>query len=303
MTTDSRAAAFPYASALAFEAALTVRLNAIAVRSGYTTTQLRRQFAYDRLLARLFVERPEEWILKGGVSMIARLEVARHTADVDIVATDKPVDGAVADLHHAAGRDLGDFFAFRFDAPRSLVQGVAGVRLATEAWLGNRRFERFGVDLVSGVVITGGPDEAEPLLPLNIPGLCRPNYRLYPLVDSIADKVMAIMESYKGRPSTRFRDLVDLVLIAGSQPVRADELAAALASERLRRGIPQAPGFAVPDLKTWTLGYRRAASDLPGLVPRDLNEALAMVKAFADPVLTGSVVGHVWNPSAQRWQR
>ena len=98
----------------------------------------------------------------------------------------------------AAARDLGDFFTFRFEGARALVQGVAGLRIPTEAWLGPRMFERFGVDLVTGVVITGSPEEAEPLLALTIPGLVRPRYRLYPLVDSVADKVMAIVEPHQG---------------------------------------------------------------------------------------------------------
>jgi hypothetical protein len=66
--------------------------------------------------------------------------------------------------------------------------------VATEVRLGPRLFERFGVDLVTGVAITGKPERAEPLLPLTIPGLVRPPYLLYPLVDSVADKVMGIVE-------------------------------------------------------------------------------------------------------------
>src|SRR5262249_14962434 len=162
----------------------------------------RRQVAYDRLLARLFTFGPQEWILKGGVSMIARLASARHTADVDLVANVDSVDAALDALRAMTAKGLGDFFTFRFESPRALVQGVPGLRIPTEARLGPRTFERFGVDLVTGVVITGRPEEVEPLLPLTIPGLVRPRYRLYPLVDTIADKVMAIVETHQGRPST-----------------------------------------------------------------------------------------------------
>jgi hypothetical protein len=130
-------------------------LKVLAVATGRPASQLRRQFAYDRLLARLFVTEPRAWILKGGVSMIARLSSARHTADVDLVAAADSVDAANDALHTAAAQHLGDFFTFRFERPRALVQGVPGLRIATEAWLGHRRFERFGVDLVTGAVITG----------------------------------------------------------------------------------------------------------------------------------------------------
>ncbi|RSM41326.1 hypothetical protein DMB66_56200 [Actinoplanes sp. ATCC 53533] len=173
---------FPYASAQAFGAALTNRLGVLAGNASPSVSQLRRQFAYDRLLARLFTAAPQQWILKGGVSMIARLASARHTADVDIVACADSADAALEALRSAAQKDLGDFFTFRFETPRALIQGVPGLRIPTEARLGPRLFERFGVDLVTGVVITGRPEEVKPLLSLTIPGLIRPKYRLYPLV-------------------------------------------------------------------------------------------------------------------------
>jgi hypothetical protein len=293
---------FPYATAQAFGAAITNRLKGLAGVSGYSASQLRRQFAYDRLLARLFIGSPEEWILKGGVSMIARLAIARHTADVDLVAKADSADAALVALRSAATHNLGDFFTFRFESPRSLVQGVEGLRIPTEAWLGPRIFERFGVDLVTGVMITGCPEEAEPLLSLTIPGLPRPRYRLYPLVDSVADKVMAIVETHQGRPSTRFRDLVDLVLIAHSQQVRADDLGAAFASERLRRDLPMVGELVIPDEGLWRTGYRTVARDIPGLSEKTLAEALPLAKSFVDPVLGGRTTGDAWSPAALAWQ-
>jgi hypothetical protein len=93
---------------------------------------LRRQFAYDRLLARLFATGSSERILKGGVSMIARLGTARHTADVDLVVRAASMDAALDALRVAAAQDLGDFFTFRFEGARALVQGVARLRIPTE---------------------------------------------------------------------------------------------------------------------------------------------------------------------------
>jgi hypothetical protein len=263
---------------------------------------LRRQFAYDRLLARLFTTTPQEWILKGGVSMIARLPSARHTADVDLVAVADSVDAALEALHISAAHDLGDFFTFHFERPRALVQGVPGLRITAEARLGHRAFERFGVDLVAGVVKTGFPEEVEPLLSLTIPGLVRPRYRLYPLVDSIADKVMAIVETHRGRPSTRFRDLVDLVLIARSQRVRAGDLTTALTSERERRELPRLAGLAVPDEDIWGTGYQTIARDVPGVAEKTLPDALRLAKRFLDPALVGTAVG-AWDPATLAWRQ
>jgi hypothetical protein len=114
-----------------------------------------------------------------------------------------------------------------------MVQGVDGIRVAAQAMLGPRSFERFGVDLVTATVATGIVEQADPILDLGIPGLVRPLYRLYPLADTLADKFMGIIERHGHRPSTRFRDLVDIVLIARSQLVDASALFAALASEQV----------------------------------------------------------------------
>ena len=45
---------FPYGSPAALRAALTDRLKKLADSSPFTVTELHRQFAYDRLLARVF---------------------------------------------------------------------------------------------------------------------------------------------------------------------------------------------------------------------------------------------------------
>ena len=293
---------FPYASAQAFGAALTDRFRQLATNSGHTASQLWRQFAYDRLLARLFHNGSREWILKGGVSMIARLGRARHTADVDLAARADSVDDALTALQEAANKDLGDFFTFRFEPPRALIQGLPGLRLPTEAWLGHRMFERFGIDLVIGATPTAPIESAPPLLPLVIEGLIRPPYRLYPLVDSIADKVMATIEPHHGRPSTRFRDLVDLVIIAHSKQVDADELAKAFTSERLRRSVPGTDQFQVPDESRWRNGYRTAAADVSSVAEKTLPEALHLAKQFIDPVLSGSISSGVWDCAKLTWQ-
>lgn len=292
---------FPYRTAQAFGAALSDRLKARAVGSAYSVSQLRRQFAYDRLLARLFRDPAAGWVLKGGVSMIARVPVARHSADVDLAAAlDSPHDALDA-LRVAAAADLGDFFAFGFDEPRTMVQGVLGIRVAAEARLGPRVFERFGVDLVTATVVTGTVEQADPILDLGFPGLVRPPYRLYPLADTLADKFMGITERHGQRPSTRFRDLIDIVLIARSQSIDASALSAALMSERRRRGVALPDQFDVPNPALWEPGYRTAVRDAPDVTDRDLAAAVGTARLLFDPILDGRAQGR-WEPHALCWR-
>jgi hypothetical protein len=55
-----------------------------------------------------------------------------------------------------------------------------------------------------------------------IEGLIRPRYRVFPVADHLADKLCATIGSYPrtGQPasSSRVKDLVDIAIIAGTQP-------------------------------------------------------------------------------------
>ncbi|MFC0861251.1 nucleotidyl transferase AbiEii/AbiGii toxin family protein [Sphaerimonospora cavernae] len=292
---------FPYATPHAFGAAIMDRFKRTSGDSPYSTSQRRRQFAYDRLLARLFTSDENGWILKGGVALLARLSVARHSADVDVMAIADSPEAGFAALCKVTETELGDFFTFRFDRPRSLIQGVEGIRVGVEAWLGPRRFERFGVDLVTGAVVTGEPEVSPPILALDIPGLVRPSYRLYPLVDTVSDKVMAMLKQHNGRPSTRFRDLVDLVLIARSRSLQADALSIAFTSEKHRRKLLHRAELEAPEEAMWTAGYAGVVADLPWIAERSLSEALVVAKALVDPVLSGQVTSGTWDPVALSW--
>ena len=190
-------ASFPYASPAALRAALTDRLKRLAACSPFTVTELHRQFAYDRLLARVFsAPDADRWVLKGAAALLARLDVARHSKDVDL-SWQSTVDLVEAEqaFRAAAGRDVGDYFVFDVGPAAPLV-GDKGLRLAVVAGLGGRPFAAFSVDLVAGQSMTAAPEVVAPLVAVEIPGLLRVDYRVYPLVDHIADKVSACLETH-----------------------------------------------------------------------------------------------------------
>lgn len=118
----------------------------------------------------------------------------------------------------------------------------------------------------------------------------------------IADEVAAILQRYGDRelPSTRYKDLVDLVAIVGSASVADDPLTMALESEADRRGLRLPARFDVPDRQLWKTGY--AAEAERSLLPaaRTLDQALAVVRLFIDPILAGAAAGS-WNPDGGRW--
>ena len=131
------------------------------------------------------------------------------------------------------------------------------------------------------------------------------DYRAYPLVDHIADKVTACLETHARSGgavsvSSRYKDLVDLVLIARTQQPVAADLRRALLSETGRRGVGLPAHFVAPG-PLWPAGYEAKATEVPQL--QELGRfpaALALVKAMLDPVLAGTAVGR-WDPVRAAW--
>lgn len=297
--------ALPYGTPAALRAALTERLKRLAASSLFTVTELYRQFAYDRLLTRVFTsDDAQRWILKGATALWARLDTARHSKDIDLARqSTEDLDEAEAAFRTAAGRDVDDFLLFDVGPATPLV-GDKGRRFGVVAILGGRPFATFSVDIVTAESMTGQPDRVPPLVQLEIPGLPTVHYLAYPLVDHIADKITACIEPHtRGgtlNVSTRYKDLVDLVLIARSQRPHADGLRRAIRYQAVVRGIGLPTAFSSPG-PLWPAGYEAKAAEVSDL--GDLGRfapALALVKRFLDPVLIGTAAGE-WDPALSSW--
>jgi hypothetical protein len=100
--------------------------------------------------------------------------------------------------------------------------------------------------------------------------------------------------------TTRFRDLIDLVAIITGASVDAASQTIALVSEFDRRHLMLPPRFDCPDRSLWETGYaaEAARSLLEGT--GTLDEALAIVRPFVDPILNRTAGGS-WNSRARRW--
>jgi hypothetical protein len=171
------------------------------------------------------------------------------------------------------------------------------------ASIGTTVWASFSVDLVgSDLRMTGEPEPVPPLARVVMPDLEQHGYRAYPLVDHVADKVVAMFELHgeSGMPSTRFKDLVDIVAIVRSSSVDAEPQLTALRSEADRRGIALPARFRVPDRAMWDRGYAAEAGRSLLSVAHTLDDALATVTPFLDPLLDGSAVG-TWDPEGRQW--
>jgi hypothetical protein len=302
-------AKFRYETPSAFRKALKDRFGQIArTDRRYTLDELQHQFAYDRALARLFSSaEADQWVLKGAGALLARLPTARHSKDVDVFfdATDAEVDDAVDALRTALRVDLGDHFDFDITRVVQLQEAAKGARVHVNARLGPTPFATFHIDVVVGTAMTGTPDVIAPLTPLDIEGLVRPHYRVFPVADHLADKLCAIVGSYtrSGQPagSSRVKDLVDIAIIATTQTIESAALRVAVVTNAALRQLELPDRFAVPDPAGWATRYLRVAAEAPGPVS-DYDTAVSLASQIFDPVLDATAVG-TWDPSVRAWIR
>jgi len=296
------AAGRSYGSPAAFRRALTDKLRDMAKTSRWSLPQLQRQIAYDRLLERLYLV-DDGWIVKGATALLARDLGVRETIDIDLYRS-AALEVAEAELRQAAQQDVRDWFRFEIGARQALSGGAKGVRLPITASIGATEWCSFRVDIVgSEIRPTGEPEPMPALARVAMPDIEQHGYIVYPLVDHVADKVAAILQTYgAGRvPSTRYKDLVDLVAIVTQAAVEAVPQLAALRSEADRRGIGLPDTFSIPDRELWEKGYAAEAQRSLLDTALTLDAALAVVTPFLDPLFDGTATG-TWDPKAGRWR-
>lgn len=280
--------------------AVTDRLRAQAKESPWQLGDLQRQYAYDQLVERLY-RLDGGWVIKGATALLARKVSVRHTIDIDVYRA-----GTIGDVERqvrdAAALELGDWVRFEV-GPSTKVQaaGAQAARLKMTAFIGTKVWAAFQVDLVAdGIFMTGEPDTVPPLTSIEILDQVRTQWRAYPLVDHVADKVCAILERHDGRPSTRFKDLIDLVAIAQRTTVPAALQMKALGKEAARRNHVLPEAFDVPDRAIWARGYKSEARRTVGLEAMELDDALVIVREFLDPLLAKQATGD-WNHAVRVW--
>jgi hypothetical protein len=274
-----------YATAFSFRQALETRLNAAAVASGTDPGRLRRQVAFERLLARLASSRPS-WVLKGGLALELRLgNAGRATKDLDLATLDGETDGEAAwdRLADALADDpIGDHFTFVVGAPHPLAADMAGRpgwRFPVDARLAGKTFVSVRLDIVARAEeIEGGVEELtfpsmlafagfDPLL--TVPAV--------DLAQHAAEKFHALTRVYGDRPSYRVKDLVDLVLLIELGLIDQVRLAERLQTVFRVRGTHPIPAGLPDPPAAWHDDYAALIADLD-MGARTVDAAMATVQ-------------------------
>ena len=292
-----------YATPSAFRAALEQRLSTIAQQTRVPLVRLRKLVVFDRLLARLVVVAPNRWVVKGAVALLFRIGPEfRTTKDMDLGRPDDE-QAATADFLAAQAVDLGDHFAFVVERTRRLDRMLEGsaVRYHVTAQLAGRTFEDVTVDIGFGDPVVGEPELVLGPELLTFAGIPPTEVPALPLEQHVAEKVHAYTRSYAaGEPSTRVKDLVDLVMMSSLFSFQAGRLRQALMATFAARGTHRLPDALPPPPTQWRAEYRTMAADV-GLGP-DVSVGYEHIRAFREPILAGVVPDNAqWDPTQRAW--
>lgn len=274
-----------YATAGALRAALGQRLLRQANETNTDIARLRRRVVFERLLVRFAHADAVRWVLKGGAAVEVRLtDRARATKDLDMALADMAadenqvkavlVDGLMSDPQ-------GDLFEFRLGRFRTMsIDGALGPgwRASVECQLDGRTFDHVVIDIVVR------PSEVERLEPIRLPGTL--SFASLPTVEILAvdlnqhfaEKLHAMVRVYDDRPSSRVKDLADVILFIDTGLEPSLELAEAVAEVFAARGaIP--PGSIPDPPASWRPRYAELADDLQ-LSSQDVDAAMTALRAF-----------------------
>ncbi len=287
-----------YATAAAFRRALEDRLQDIAEKESIDLQRVRRQVAFDRLLARLFQAAQPlalPWVLKGGYAMELRIKAARTTKDIDLTMRsvfssgekkdDKKNLAVLEKLQEAAAFRCDDFFVYTIGEPISDLDAApyGGARFPVEARLDGRVFVGFHLDVGIGDAVMEPLEVIEGRDWLGFAGIARPSLYMISREQQFAEKLHAYTLPRKAAANTRVRDLVDMVLLIQSQTLSRNRVTEAIRVTFERRKSHSLPNTLPVPPAEWQKSYGALARDCN--LSGQLEEAFAVLRTFMESIL------------------
>ena len=285
-----------YATAGAFRRALEERLKNLSQAEQVDINRLRRQVAFDRLLARLFPDEAAPWALKGGYALELRFKAARSTIDIDltlqrVVATAEGGDAVrtIREMLQAmADVSFDDWFEYTIGPPTMDLTAApyGGARYSVETRMDGRIFARFHLDAGIGDVVIQPLETVECHDWLGFAGIEKPRVRMISREQQFAEKVHAYTLP-RSSPNSRVKDLVDMALLIADNQLDRRRVINALHLTFDRRGTHALPtNLSVPP-PDWQTPFRALAEEC-GL-QTDIAAVFDNVREFLENVLVGGM--------------
>jgi predicted nucleotidyltransferase component of viral defense system len=281
-----------YKTAGAFRAALENRLQMRARDEQTDLQRLRRQVAFDRLLARIFLKGPKadyQWLLKGGYAMELRIHFARATKDLDLTLHDgtrlskdpkERREEVRAMLQEAMRAPLDDFFEFLVGEAREDLDGApeGGSRYPIQAQMDGRDFARFPVDVGIGDEVIEPLDVVTGKDWLGFGGIAAPSFPIISAEQQFAEKLHAYTLPRGERTNTRTKDLIDMMLLIRGGKLEQEKAVAAIRATFKRRATHEMPHTIDSPPADWTPVFDALAREC-GLA-MNMKEGFELAREF-----------------------
>lgn len=257
-----------YETAEALRIALERRLLSQSKDSGISLDRLRRRVTFERVVARLEVAEPGQWVLKGGMALEVRLrDEARLTKDIDMGLRSVISDAAALheQLIEALTADpFGDRFSIMVGQVIQLMEDDSGHvtwRAKVAAQLAGRPFGGVQLDVSPRAHELEQTDIVPLPNSLAFAGIDTPTIEIIDVHRHAAEKYHAMLRDFGDRENTRVRDLVDLVILHEQGLLDPVVLAVTVRQVWLERDAMEPPS-SVPTFPTsWPYRYEALAAD------------------------------------------
>ena len=179
-----------------------------------------------------------------------------------------------------------------------------GYTVSYDVYLDAKKVHAVSVDLVSDQIECSATELIDPADRIAVSGIETVSYPLYPSERAVADKLCGIIERRIGRPSSRVKDLVDIVLCATTESFDNQKLSLALRRELKARHLAVPESFSVP--REWigvmeaTFAKAAATTSLDDRL-KNLAEAEGVAAELLSLPLAKSDADGVWDAKALRW--
>jgi hypothetical protein len=277
-----------YTTPSALRQALEHRLQRRVHENHEDLDRLRRHVAFDRLLARIFLNDGGPWILKGGYSLELRLALARMTRDIDLSLSsptglpegDRLSARLQAGLQTLASIDVGDFFDFQVGPATMDIDAApyGGARLPIDARMAGRTFVRFHIDIGVGDSMVGPGQVVSGHDWLGFANILAPRVLCISIEQQFAEKLHAYTLTGRPKPNSRVKDLVDMALLVQRLPLDLELLVRALRETFGRRDSHPLPTDLAEPPAFWVAPFTELAQETAlGL---SMAEAFEVVRSF-----------------------
>lgn len=287
-----------------FRRSLDQRIITAAHETGLAHDRLRKDVAFQRLVARFVATGDHRWTVKGGVGILWRVDrEARATRDVDTNWMGDP-DELEGFLDTVQAIDLSDWFAFEIGPPHPLEgEAELALRFAVTAFVAGRVFAVFRLDVN---VVPGDRRRVVPVA-VHVPllkfvGLADITVPMISVAHQLAEKLHAVSRSYASGDSSRAKDAFDSLLLAQTIALpAAGDVRAAVAETFVIRAT-QLPVTA-PRLPTaWEDSLDALLGDYPLAGIRRFTELEIAWTRLWDPILSETCLDTAhWNAMNLDW--